>query len=157
MHPLRPFHPGDRVHEIDGTLQGAVVRAAPHQIVVVCDDGLEHTFRPEELVHEVPWKVTGQPRAQDLGLRKTAGLAKKEYRVRKLDLHLPESDNGHRALDRQLGKLKSALAAAGWDQITIIHGVGEGILRNAVHEFVRKETPYRIGSSSASETVVHRL
>ena len=157
MLPLRPFHPGDRVHEIDGTLQGAVVRTAPHQVVVECDDGLEHTFKPEELVHEVPWKVTGQPRAQDLGLRKAAGLAKKELRVQKLDLHLPESDNGHRALERQLSKLKNALAAAGWDQITVIHGVGEGILRNAVHELVRKETPYRIGSSSASETVVHRL
>ena len=108
-------------------------------------------------MHEVPWKVTGQPRAQDLGLRKAAGIAKKEHRVQRLDLHLPESDNGHRALERQLSKLKNALAAAGWDQITVIHGVGEGILRNAVHEFVRKETPYRIGNSSASETVVLRL
>ena len=157
MLPLRPFHPGDRVHEIDGTLQGAVVRTATHQVVVECDDGLEHTFKPEDLVHEVPWKVTGQPRAQDLGLRKAAAVAKKELRVQRLDLHLPESDNGHRALARQLGKLKNALAAAGWDQITVIHGVGEGILRNAVHTFVRNETPYRIGKSTASETEVIRV
>ena len=157
MLPLRPFHPGDRVHEIDGTLQGAVVRAAPHQVVVECDDGLEHTFKPEDLVHEVPWKVTGQPRAQDLGLRKAAAVAKKELRVQKLDLHLPESDNGHRALERQLSKLKNALATAGWDQITVIHGVGEGILRNAVHTFVRNETPYRIGKSTASATEVIRV
>jgi hypothetical protein len=124
---------------------------------VECDDGLEHTFKPEDLVHEVPWKVTGQPRAQDLGLRKAAAVAKKELRVQRLDLHLPESDNGHRALERQLSKLKNALAAAGWDQITVIHGVGEGILRNAVHTFVRNETPYRIGESTASETEVIRV
>jgi dsDNA-specific endonuclease/ATPase MutS2 len=74
-----------------------------------------------------------------------------------LDLHLPEGDRGERALERQLAKLRTALGAPGWDRMVVVHGVGEGILRNAVHTFVRNETPYRIGKSTASETEVIRV
>ena len=57
MLPLRPFHPGDSVHEIDGTLQGVVLRTSPSGVVVECLDGLEHFFKADELVHDFPWSV----------------------------------------------------------------------------------------------------
>jgi hypothetical protein len=158
MLPLRPFHPGDSVHEIDGTLQGVVLRTSPSGVVVECLDGLEHFFKADELVHDFPWSVGQGVPPQSIAQQKgDAAPRKHAEKVQRVDLHLPENDNGHRALERQLAKLRSALGASGWDRVVVVHGVGEGILRNAVHTFVRNETPYRIGKSSASETEVIRL
>ena len=123
-----------------------------------CLDGLEHFFKADELVHDFPWSVGQGVPPQSIAQQKgDAAPRKHAEKAQHLDLHLPEGDRGERALERQLAKLRTALGAPGWDRMVVVHGVGEGILRNAVHSFVRNETPYRIGKSSASATEVIRV
>lgn len=158
MLPIISLRLDDLVHEVDGILEGTVVAISAHRIAVKCTDGLTHYFHPSELVRLQSWKVTGSASPASIA-RQKGDLPPRKHasRMRRLDLHLTENDSGHRALERQLSLLRNALSASGWDKITVIHGVGEGILKNAVHEVVRKETPYRLGSSTDSETEVWRV
>jgi DNA-nicking Smr family endonuclease len=76
--------------------------------------------------------------------KKNALLEKAEFEI-ELDLHLPGAQG--KVLDRQLAMMEQYISKAfllGIDKIFVIHGIGEGVLKNVIHDRLKRD--YRIGT-----------
>ena len=76
--------------------------------------------------------------------KKNILLEKAEFEI-ELDLHLPGAQG--KVLDRQLAMMEQYISKAfllGIDKVFVIHGIGEGILKNVIHERLKRD--YRIGA-----------
>jgi len=76
--------------------------------------------------------------------KKNILLEKAEFEI-ELDLHLPGAQG--KVLDRQLAMMEQYISKAfllGIEKIFVIHGIGEGILKNVIHERLKRD--YRIGT-----------
>jgi DNA-nicking Smr family endonuclease len=72
-------------------------------------------------------------------------LLEKAAFINELDLHLPGAQG--KVLERQLAMLEQYMSKAfylGIEQIFIIHGIGEGILKNVIHERLLRD--HRVAS-----------
>ena len=191
--PLQAPRPGDQVAFLDDVGGGVVLRnSRPGHVVVRTDDGFEMELAVKALVPRVqddagnPYRVSdhqaGMVAANDLlGHRKTKrsdprpGKTPKkpdDQGVAEVDLHLHEIvddetrlSEGER-LEFQVRYFERALEAAirdGKRKLIVVHGVGEGILREEVRKILRfypgvqfHDADMRRYGSGAAEVLIMR-
>jgi dsDNA-specific endonuclease/ATPase MutS2 len=176
------LHPGDRVRLLDAEGEGTVVHIAGQRISVDMD-GMEMQFDARELVrvehdgllrnHTTPVEITQKDRAlRTQGKQKLADLHEVHQAVYELDLHIHEllDHYGHMSngeiLQHQMQACRSFVREAiekRYKKIVLIHGVGEGVLKQEIHRFLDQlshieyhDAPYRTYGYGATEVLIHR-
>ena len=144
--------PGDRVKIMDDTESYTVVRRLPGDLVLVkTDDGLELPLRAESLILSVirPENISfsgAGKKDSSLVKKKRTGLHERT-RSKVVDLHISGSNPGTNVLttiEIQLLRFRAELDAAireGYQEITFIHGVGSGILKQELRKVLSNNYP----------------
>lgn len=176
------FQPGDRVRLIDEPGEG-VVRSVGADGVLVDIDGLEMRYDSGELVKvehdELIKQASDSPTltAKDKvrrreGKQKLSHLDDVTQAVYELDLHIHElldrfehMSNGE-ILQYQMRACRSFVREAiekRYPKIVLIHGVGEGVLRQEIHRFLDQQhhveyhdAPHRMYGFGATEVIIRR-
>lgn len=158
---MSPFRPGVRVLFKNRSGGGIVRSATGDRVTVELDEGIELTVQARELVvceageeaHLHNWGHPEQIRKVKKDVQESpvqSPYSGPEIPV--IDLHFEkitgrEPEPGEQTLMRQLSYLKkclSKLKAAGCREVIVIHGVGQGILRNEVNALLRQYPDIRL-------------
>jgi dsDNA-specific endonuclease/ATPase MutS2 len=146
--------PGDRVKIMDDTVSYTVIRQLPGDVMLVrTDDGLEIPVKTKELIISLV-------KPENLSLGGKNGKEKKSFTTRKkqsgqherkrskvVDLHISGSFsgvNGLTTIEVQLMRFRSELDTAirnGYKEITFIHGVGSGVLKQELRKILLNNYP----------------
>ena len=89
------FNIGDHVGVISDTLTGIIVKIKSQLITIVCEDGFEYSYKPNELIMNQDWdKLISHSSPQDLTNKstqsKTQFKVKKGNIIKEVDLHIHE-------------------------------------------------------------------
>lgn len=147
------FKPGDKVRFKNETGEGLVTQVSAKEIVVVDADGFEYTYAPSELIPHEDLPIDSLsyiPPKEDSSARKQAPKKSSKERSEKIvDLHAheitPDSTRGwsnYEILTLQLNTARRALQTSrgsGINKLILIHGVGDGVLRSEIHNWLRGE------------------
>lgn len=155
------FKVGDKVEAIDDNFEGVVVAVKNQMILVETEDGFEYTYKPSEIIliknadildqntisysqiEEVK-KEKEEPKRRGSPLFKTKDKEKAKFIV---DLHSHEISDTTRGmtaydiLNLQLATAKHKIEFAikkRINKIVLIHGVGEGVLKQEIHTLLRR-------------------
>lgn len=149
FHPVQSVHPGDRVYIPDMDLEGVVIErpdASGQALVGV--GSLTIRLRLDQLAQKDEAQTpTKRPAAASRVEWDTDGVGTE------LDLRGLTGDEALDAVHTYLGDAR----ALGFDQITLIHGKGSGILRKRIAEFLkhdRRVLRYRLGQWGEGDTGV---
>lgn len=134
----RPLRAGDTVLLVDINKQGTVLREPDSSGSVTVQAGIIKTRVPLKNLRLLEGGKTGgsaKPRTVSGRLeKKTAARAATEFDMRGMN-----AEEGILELDRFI----DSSVMMGIEQVTIIHGKGTGVLRTAVHQFLRKNPSVR--------------
>lgn len=159
---LSGFQIGEKVSFLYEKGTGVIVKIDANNFIVVCDeDGFDRQFRPNELarIHGTQYHLPDDQVAQineddtlsEMRHRvysETPTGAKKPIDVWELDLHIESLIDSHKGmsnaeiLNLQLKEMRNFYKRAHQKQIrklNLIHGVGEGILKEEVRSFLAKQ------------------
>ena len=135
--------------------------------LVLRDDGLALEYRMNQLVMDVPAEKYAKPillpkealQPQKKMVSKKATVHQKAHPY-EIDLHIEEltDDWSNRTNSEillfQISRLKDFLQRAtdrSWTRVVIIHGVGEGVLKSAVYQELRKFDNAKFFDASQAE------
>ena len=139
---LMKFKIGDLVKPIDESIEGKVVGIEKTKILVLLEDGFEMHYFERELVHKIN-DIYSEVETKDLHLQ----IIIEAYKIESVDLHFDALHfkqykvQPHEVLSKQLLMLHEAILEAQKNkvnQLDIIHGKGEGILKNEVIKMLLK-------------------
>lgn len=134
----RPLRAGDTVLLVDINKQGTVLREPDGSGNVTVQAGIIKTRVPLKNLRLLETRGSGgaaKPRSVSGRLdKKTSARAATEFDMRGMN-----AEEGVLELDRFI----DGSVMMGIEQITIIHGKGTGVLRTAVHQFLRKNPSVR--------------
>ena len=152
------FQIGDKVRVVDEDVRGVVTEVFPERVVVYTDFGFEAHYTSRELVFDEAlefkhglWDCGESAAAESVqGARDSRRKANKKHKEpAEVDLHIEKLVDLPGALTRAqmleiqkskaIEKLEEALEK-GIPKLIFIHGVGEGILRSALHDIFRHYT-----------------
>lgn len=146
--------PGDRVKIMDDTLVYTVVsHLSGGNVLVRTDDGLELPLKAGDLIKAVikPENLSfnGSVKNEKTGaaLKKGVSVKHERRRDKEVDLHFSGSCTGATGLttvELQLLRFRSELDRAirdGYGEITFIHGVGTGILKQELRKALSNNYP----------------
>lgn len=148
----RPLKPGDEVIVIDIDKKGVVLSEADSNGNVLVQAGIIKTRINQSNLRLVEQKQDTKAAAQPKGYKTGTSRATRDVRT-EIDLRGMASDEGILELDRFI----SDALMSGLTQITIIHGKGTGVLRAAVHKFLKSHKSvknFRLGTYGEGETGV---
>lgn len=164
---MQQFSTGDKVRFLDEPGKGEIIRIIGLRALVLRDDGFELEYRLSQLVMDVPAeryaKLPQLPKEVMVPQKKMVSKVKTEYQKShpyEIDLHIEEltDDWSNRSNSEillfQISRLKDFLNRAVdrcWTRVVIIHGVGEGVLKSAVYEELRKFDNAKFFDASAAE------
>lgn len=139
---LMKFKIGDVVKPIDESLEGKVIGIEKSKILVLLNDGFEEYYFERDLVHKTK-DIYSEIETKEPHLQ----IIIEEYKIESVDLHFDALHfkqykvQPHEVLSKQLILLKEAVVEAQKNkvnQLDIIHGKGEGILKNEVIKMLSK-------------------
>ena len=139
---LMKFKIGDLVKPIDESIEGKVVGIEKTKILVLLEDGFEMHYFERELVHKIN-DIYSEVETKDPHLQ----VIIEAYKIESVDLHFDALHfkqykvQPHEVLSKQLLMLHEAILEAQKNkvnQLDIIHGKGEGILKNEVIKMLLK-------------------
>ncbi len=156
---------GQQVRFLDEPGGGIVLAVSADRIRVLRDDGFEDDYRPDELVAagELPlggWSAPApaQNPSRESGSKQTrADKAERKPGEWEIDLHFdqlvdyPKNYLPHQKLEKQLRVAQNALDRArrsGVKRVILIHGVGQGRLKEAVHQMLERRDGLRFYDAS---------
>ncbi|MEQ9187853.1 MAG: Smr/MutS family protein [Cryomorphaceae bacterium] len=173
---------GDTVRLIDDPEQG-IVTALTGKDAMVEIDGMDLPFTTDQLVkvehdglitniEDHPELSAKDKLHRSQGREKLRELEPQSQAVYELDLHIHElldhyanMSNGE-ILQYQMGRCRSFVREAmdkRFGKIVLIHGVGEGVLKNEIHKYLDQQShleyhdaPYRTYGYGATEVIIHR-
>lgn len=157
------FNLGDHVGVISDTLTGVIVKIESQLITIVCEDGFEYSYKPNELIINKDWdKLISHSSPQDLTIKSSKPKAqfkvKKGNYIKEVDLHI------HELIENEMGmsnfeKLSLQLKVAQKElekaiskkhpKIIFIHGRGAGVLKSELKSLFKK---YQVDFHDASYT-----
>lgn len=135
---------GDQVSFLNESGGGEILSVEGDQALVLCDTGFEDRYPLRELVHKARLEIDRvELKAEDQGARHHSA-PKQSFKPGRLevDLHFgqlvrfPKNYSAHKKMQIQLDAARSAVEKArrgGIKTLILIHGVGEGRLREEVH------------------------
>lgn len=147
---------GDRVSILNEAMQGEILSIGPKGILVLRDDEFEEYFEANELV-PVPPADFGLPSfhpdqikrivsEKEKSSRKISSRKHQDPDCWKIDLHLHEllpnstGMSNYEIVQFQLGKCEKFIEKAIRQKVPkliIVHGVGQGVLREEVHRLLK--------------------
>jgi len=148
MSNSRLFKIGDRVSVVHDTLKGEIVSFENGSAVIQDQDGFTRVFKINELALDV---AVDQYSFDDEEIEKTAIAFLKESSSAKvlhsneIDLHIENlldshtNMTNHEILTFQMKVCKKFVQDAienGTKKIVLVHGKGEGVLKNEIHTFL---------------------
>ena len=146
------FKPGDKVRFKNEVGEGVVNQVTANEIIVVDADGFEYSYLPSELIpgEDLPVEdIPFNPVKDHSPRKKETKKNTKERSEKVVDLHSheisPVSTSGwtnFQILTLQLNTAKRALdksRVSGINKLILIHGVGDGVLRREIHDWLRGE------------------
>lgn len=166
---MKTFSIGDKVAVLDTTMKGTIVKVLENKIIIATEDGFSMDFTPKELVkivkeqHDLSKftdihmqqmlkeKQVENPKKHFQKLPKTDKLSAME-----VDLHIHHLIPSTRGMDNyeiltiQLNEAERQIQfakAKKIQRIVFIHGVGEGVLQQALVELFQK---YQVNYYAAS-------
>lgn len=178
---MSKFSVGDTVRLLDADGQGVVTRIVGEEIFVEID-GFELPFSSTQLIvvehdslikspiHEP--KLSSKDKAsRTKGREKLDHLNPQSHAVYELDLHIHELLDHYSGMSNggilryQMGRCKQFIQEAiqkRYRKVVLIHGVGEGVLKNEIHHFLDEvdrvsyhDAPYRTYGYGATEVIIH--
>lgn len=136
------FKIGDLVKPIDAAIEGKVIGIDKSKILVLLNDGFEEYYFERDLVHKT-MDIYSEIKSKDPHLQ----IIIEEYKIESVDLHFDAlhfkqyNVQPHEVLSKQLILLQEAMFEAQKNkinQLDIIHGKGEGVLKNEVIKILSK-------------------
>lgn len=163
------FKSGDAVEVMDDQITGHVLRYEDEMVVVENEDGFEFRFRESELVHH--WQASPHElRVTQEALSQKEIPSKPGPTVKRpkdrlpppmiVDLHIEKLSKNHRRLDAQdilILQSDTARSQLEWairkrlPRLILIHGVGEGVLKDEVTRIARQYPGVRYRPADARE------
>jgi len=151
------FKVGDEVAHLDSTESGVVLEIKGDELRVEDDNGFDTWYHFKELVKKGRFEVDHVP-VKDQP-RTTKGQAGKKFAPNELvkDLHFnqlvdyPKNFTNFQMLEIQIREAKKAIdhaRRAGIKKVVLIHGVGEGRLREEVHSMLERMDKLRFYDAS---------
>lgn len=162
----RMYKVGQRVRFLDEPGGGRISRIAGSDIWVEDEEGFERIFAVQELVPDARFPVDEVPPSQHEahlagGQRKNRPAGKRPAPDKvEVDLHFdrlvdyPKNYDAHECLQIQLREVRNALQKArrqGARRLILIHGVGQGRLREEVHRLLEREAELTFYDASFAE------
>ncbi len=173
---------GDQVKVIDEALEGRVTKIQGNQFWVNCQDGFDYPFAMQQLIKigdagriEYQGKSFSMEEDKPSDIIPSRGVninlkGKKPL----VDLHMeylfPDHSfrSNHEVLSFQLSCVREVIykaKRARYRNLILIHGVGRGILRSAIHDLLNAQYPeieyldasYQLHGQGATEIIIHGL
>jgi dsDNA-specific endonuclease/ATPase MutS2 len=161
---------GAWVSLLDDDRSGKVLDLKAEQALVLWDDsGFEEWVNLDSLVERTWLATTPPPPVKDTTPVKKSGIPRTTLKV--VDLHAQSLEaeglnlRSQPALKVQLQHAMQAVSqakAAGFLHIDLIHGVGEGILKQKLHQWLRKnqysffDAPFKLYGEGATRVELKR-
>lgn len=179
------FKIGDKVGLINDTLKGVVIQINKQRVTIQCDEGFEYTCDQHEIIkyghldataldaniHKViVEKEADNSKKAKLSNAHSKNTGKKTTPL-EVDLHIHElvaSEKGMRNYDMLSLQLKTAKKQLEFamdkkiQRVVFIHGIGEGVLRKALYQLLKKypvevfEASYSSYGQGATEVYIYQ-
>lgn len=153
------FEIGDKVSYLNTVGTGTVMEVSQRGMLVEDENGFTDWYAPSELVKRAYFDV-GEVRAKDQ-IRKQILTADADRPNKKVvDLHFdalvdfPKNFTSHEKLEIQLREVRKAIDTckrAGIKKLILIHGVGEGRLKEEVHTILERLDRLQFYDASLAE------
>ena len=153
---MKTFFKGDKVAVLDADIKGVVLKVSENNIIIVTDDGFQMDFTSKELIdiHIEQMLKEKQLDNRKKIVQKTPKLDKMP--AMEVDLHIhhlipsTKGMGNYDILTLQLNEAERKIQFAKSKKIqkvVFIHGVGEGVLQQALYELFQK---YQVDYYAAS-------
>ncbi len=153
------FSKGDKVAYLNTTGEGVVIDVKGDQLLVEDENGFSEWYRSSELVHRGSIQV-GEVRSKDHIKRKVDPHKKYAPNKMVVDLHFealvdyPKNFTAHQKLEIQLAETRKAInkcKISGIKKLILIHGVGEGRLKEEIHTLLERMDKLQFYDASLAE------
>lgn len=163
------FQVGERVGYLYEKGFGVVTRIEGQRVFVEDEDGFERYFQPNELVfiHNDHYTkevttIVKEEAEEDLTYRVVPQRTgqRKPLVVWEVDLHIEEILESHQGMSnteillKQMNEFKSTFKKArqrNIDKLIVIHGVGEGVLKNEIRTWLSNQEQIEVYDADFSE------
>lgn len=153
------FSIGERVAFLNSIGEGKVIKINGDQVLVEDEDGFSDWFHLRELVSRAPLDVGEVVQKDDIGKpsRPQPGVRPNKMTV---DLHFdklvdfPKNFTSREKLEIQIREARQSVdrcRKAGIKTLILIHGVGEGRLKEEVHQLLERMDRLRFFDASLAE------
>ena len=153
------FKEGDKVSFLNQVGYGTVLKYVDGGVLVEDENGFEDLYEERELVIRGNFAVEGiqrkdetRPRREDEG-KNRPGLLEKDLHFNKL-VDFPKNFSNYEMLQIQLREARQFLDRArvsGNKRIVLIHGVGDGRLKEEIHSMLERMDNLRFYDASYAE------
>lgn len=153
------FKVGARVAYLNSTGEGRVIEIRGDEVLVEDENGFSDWFHVSELVRRSGFEV-GDVRVKDVSSRPKHSAGRMPPNQMVVDLHFdqlvdyPKNFTAFEKLEIQLREAKKAVEKckkAGIKKLILIHGVGEGRLKEEVHMMLERLDRLRFYDASLAE------
>ena len=156
------FKVGDKVKAIDSSDEGEVLEVKNQEVLVALDSGFEEWFFTRQLIIKQHMRVDKVQRKDPQHTKQDQHMRFANQKVHKIeiDVHFnqlvdfPKNYTSAERLTIQLNAVKRAVdkaRVAGVKRVIIIHGVGEGILKESIHSMLETMDRLRFFDASFAE------
>lgn len=153
------FKVGDRVAYLNSTGEGKVLEIKGDEILVEDENGFSDWYHSSELVKRNQFEI-GEVRFKDTKPRQASQGPKITPNKMVIDLHFdqlvdyPKNFTAFEKLEIQLREAKKSIESckrSGIKKLILIHGVGEGRLKEEVHTMLERMDRLRFYDASLAE------
>jgi len=158
------FKKGDRVRFLDEPGEGIVQAIEGNRVLVEDENGFtdQHAVNTLLMVQEMPFspELKAPVKDQELSKPRSGRPSKSRPNFLECDLHFgqlvefPKNFSNHQKLQIQLRETEKALAKAkraGIKRVILIHGVGQGRLKEEVHTLLERKDGLTFYDASYAE------
>ncbi len=159
FYPMK-FKVGDKVAFLNEVGQGKVLRYNGDEVVVEDEDGFDNTYSENELVLKGHLEVQGVEQKDNHLAKKMDQSSAHIKSVLEIDLHFnklvdfPKNFSNSQMINIQLREARTFLDRAkksGNKRVVLIHGVGNGRLKEEIHTLLERMDGLRFYDASYAE------
>lgn len=153
------FTIGDRVAYLNSTGEGTILEIRDEELLVEDENGFSDWYHASELVSRTGFDI-GEVRVKDSPSKPNGSVPRVRPNHMVVDLHFdqlvdyPKNFTAFEKLEIQLRETKKAVESckkAGIKKLILIHGVGEGRLKEEVHMLLERMDRLRFYDASLAE------
>lgn len=142
------YNKGDKVRFLNENGGGEVVEIKGEELLILTEDGFEDWYPSHALIPERRMDIGKVPVKDSRAVPSSSTAPRQEPGVVEVDLHFdamvefPKNYSARDRLHMQLDEAERAIGRArraGIKKLILIHGVGEGVLKEALHTMLERQ------------------